>query len=347
MTSLANTHGVHVDMGVQAAGLARTQTKGTQSLVLMQPRETKTVEAKAIEESNLLGDSAFYAWGAGKDRIEGPAWPLTKSLMRVYGNCSLDMEPVQDLADSWVFTARAVDHETGYSISRQFRQSKKWQVFGKFDEARKDDIRFQIGQSKALRNVALAFLPEWLVDRCMDAAKGGVKAKIEKAIAEYGQDKVVVRMIQRLGAIGVSEARLLSCMGRKALAALTLEDLVIVSGGIAAVEKGSDSAAEVFPDVKETPTGHGPDGLSAALGMKPAAADAPVSEIAAGPIGEAEAAAIKAKEAAAAPKPEPVAKKSKFNDNGDLIEEAATSAPSTVDRSPPPSAGKGRKSSQV
>ncbi len=246
MSALANTT-THIDMGAQAAGLARTQTAGTQSLIRVEPRVIKKVEQAALQEATLLGASAFYGWGAGKDRIEGPAWPLTKSLMRIYGNCSLDMEPVQDLPDAWVFTARAVDHETGYSISRQFRQSKRWVVHGRFDDARKDDIRFQIGQSKALRNVALAFLPEWLVDRSMDEAKGGVKAAIEDAVGKHGTDKVLARMLERLKRVGVDEPRLLGAMGVKALAALTIEDLVIIHCGITAVEKGVDSVDEVFP----------------------------------------------------------------------------------------------------
>ena len=234
-------------MGAQAAGLARTQTRGTQSLVMMQPRDIKVFEKKAIEEASLLGERAMYGWGAGKDRIEGPAWPLTKSLMRVYGNCSLDMEPVQDLADAWVFTARAVDHETGYSISRQFRQSKKWEVHGRHAEARKEDVRFQIGQSKALRNVALAFLPEWLVDKAFDAAKGNIRADIEKAVTTHGMEKVVARAIERAASIGCSEARLLAVMGRKARQAITVEDLIIILCGIKAVETKTDTLDDVFP----------------------------------------------------------------------------------------------------
>jgi len=237
---------VVVDQG-PAAQMMRTQTRGTQALAVMQPRVIRAVEAAAIQEASLLGDSAFYGWGAGKDRVEGPAWPLTKSLMRIYGNCSLDMEPVQELSDGWVFTARAVDHETGYSISRQFRQSKRWTVHGKFDDARKEDIRFQIGQSKALRNVALAFLPDWLVDRAMDTAKGNVKAQIIAAVEKHGLDQVIARAVERAKAIGCDEARLLAAMGRSALPAITIEDLIIIYGGVRAIEKGTDTLDEVFP----------------------------------------------------------------------------------------------------
>jgi len=260
---MSQIQSVHVDQGAQAAGLMRAQTRGTQALIRVEARDIKRVESAAIVEAQLLGYAAVYGWGQGQDRIEGPAWPLTKSLMRVYGNCSLDMDPVQDLPDAWVFTARAVDMETGYSISRQFRQSKNWKVYGKHDEARKEDVRFQIGQSKALRNVALAFLPDWLVDRAMDAAKGGMRERIEKLVAEQ-MDKVspdltddeakaeaTLRVAKaafaKLASMGITEERGLWAVGRKNLAGVTIEDLVVIRGGIAAVEKGTDTADEVFP----------------------------------------------------------------------------------------------------
>lgn len=238
-----------IDMGAQAAGLVRSQTRGSQSLIRLNDRDIVKIEEKAKLEANLLGSLAFYAWGTGKDRIEGPSWELAKALIRVYGNCSLDMDPVQDLVDSWIMTARVVDLETGYSISRQFRQSKKWQVHGRFDEARKDDIRFQIGQSKSLRNVVLSFLPGWLVNRAIDIAKGGVREAIELAIGKHGADKVIAKCIERCERIGVDEARLLDTMGRKSRQAITVEDLVILQGGISAIESGQDTVDSVFPIV--------------------------------------------------------------------------------------------------
>lgn len=246
-----------------ATGLTRTQTTGTQAMVQMQPRDIREVERRVKEEAAMLGEAALYAWGSGKDRIEGPSWELAKSIMRQYGNCSLDMDPVQDLADAWVFTARSVDHETGFSISRQFRQSKRWTVHGKHDEARKEDVRFQIGQSKALRNVAMSFLPGWLVTRALDEAKGGVRAAIEATINSMGLEKTVGILIdKRAKGIGLDENRLLTAMGRDNRHQLTIDDLVIVASGIKAIESGADTLDIVFP-VPEKPAaaGEATDGL--------------------------------------------------------------------------------------
>ena len=79
-----------------------------------------------------------------------------------------------------------MDLETGFTLDRQFRQAKKWTVHGKFDESRKEDIRFQIGQSKAVRNVILNALPSILIDKAMTAAKAGVMAKVKAFVKTKG-----------------------------------------------------------------------------------------------------------------------------------------------------------------
>lgn len=227
--------------------MQRVKTEYTTAIAVQQPRVLTRVEKMAMEESALLGSDAFYGWGAGKDSVEGPSVGLAMSLCRCWGNCAVDMGEVQDLPDAWIFTAKFVDLETGYTLTRQFRQSKKWVVHGKFDEARKDDIRFQIGQSKAVRNVVLNAVPKWLTRRALDKAKGGVREAIEEAIKIHGMEKVVVKAVSRLADLGVDEARILAAMGRKAVAALTVEDLVILRGNIAALESGADDIDGVFP----------------------------------------------------------------------------------------------------
>ncbi len=227
--------------------MQRVKTEYTTAIAVQQPRVLTRVEKMAMEESALLGSDAFYGWGAGKDSVEGPSVGLAMSLCRCWGNCAVDMGEVQDLPDAWIFTAKFVDLETGYTLTRQFRQSKKWVVHGKFDEARKDDIRFQIGQSKAVRNVVLNAVPKWLTRRALDKAKGGVREAIEQAIEKHGVEKVISSAMDRLAKLGVDEPRILAAMGRKAVAALTVEDLVILRGNIAALESGADDIDGVFP----------------------------------------------------------------------------------------------------
>ena len=227
----------------------RVATKYTTAMSVQRPRSLKDVERRALEEARLLGASAFYAWGQNKDRIEGPSKHLSNALVRCYGNCAVDMAEVQETEDAWIFTANFVDLETSFTLARQFRQSKKWVIYGKFDEARKEDIRFQIGQSKAVRNVILNAIPEWLVSRALDEAKGGVRELIEKLVAEKGLPAVAAAAMKKLSEHGVDEQRVLEAMDRKAIGALTVEDLVILKGNIAAIESGADTADSIFPVV--------------------------------------------------------------------------------------------------
>lgn len=252
-------------------GVQKVQTQYATSMSVQRPRELRAVEHSAMDEASLLGADAFYAWGAGKDSICGPSVGLAMCLVRCWGNCAVDMGEVQDTPDAWIFTAKFVDLETGYTLTRQFRQSKDWAVYGKFDEARKDDIRFQIGQSKAVRNVILNAVPRWLVNRALDKAKGGVREAIEKAVEQYGMEKVVAKAMGSLAELGADENRVLAAMGRKTAQAITIEDLVILRGSIAALESGADDVDGVFPVkvAEQAPqAARGAAGLAAKLAAK-------------------------------------------------------------------------------
>lgn len=247
------------DAQVPAVPVQRVQTKYTTAMAVQAPRELTAVEGRSLQEAALLGSDAFYGWGAGKDRIEGPSKELAMALVRCYGNCAVDLGEVQETRDAWIFTATFVDLETGFTLARQFRQSKAWQVFGKFDDARKDDIRFQIGQSKAVRNVILNALPGWLVRRALDRAKGGVREAIEAYIAKNGMDKAIAFAMSRCEKCGAKPENVLYAMGRKNAASLTIEDLVILAGSVAILESGQDTVESVFPnppaETAETPQG--------------------------------------------------------------------------------------------
>lgn len=275
-----NSDGTDIDQMPQV-GMQKVQTQYTTAIAVQRPRDLRSVEARAMQEASILGADAFYGWGAGKDRVEGPSKELAMMLVRVYGNCAVDLGEVQETTDAWIFTAKFIDLETGFTLSRQFRQSKRWTVFGKFDEARKEDIRFQIGQSKAVRNVILNAVPGWLVTRGLDKAKGGVRENIEKLIGQHGIEKVQSQYIKLLTDLGATETRVLEAMGRKVIASLTVEDLVIMAGGIAALKSGAETVDVLFPaKVAELPpaTGDKADALADRLTSKPKGEEPPPAD---------------------------------------------------------------------
>ena len=253
--------------------LQQVKTDYTTAVAVQLPRTLSIIKRRVEEEADLAGAAFFYGWGAGKNQIEGPSVKMANALVRCYGNCAVDMRPVQETDDAWIFTAVFVDIETGFTLSRQFRQSKKSVVHGKHDEVRKDDIRFQTGQSKALRNVVLNAVPIGLVDAGMKRAKSGVLAAIDHAIANNGIGVVVDRMLEAFGKSGVTEERLLYKLGKPSRDGIKPDDLVRLKGDLRAIQDGQERAIDLFPEPGKKFSDPTEAMLTASAGM-----DAPAQE---------------------------------------------------------------------
>ena len=232
-----------------AAGGTLQQIRGSYATAIacQIPRQLDIVRRRIEDEGRLAGEDFYYGWGVGKEKIEGASIKLANALARCWGNCAIELLPVQETGDSWIFTAVFVDLETGFTLPRQFRQAKNWKVYGKHDEARKDDIRFQIGQSKAIRNVILNALPASLVDRAMIAAKSGVRSKLEAYITKNSLAAAQDLLVGELAKQGVKEDAILRRCRVVERKALSVEDLVILRGDIHALNEGQARPEELFP----------------------------------------------------------------------------------------------------
>lgn len=239
--------------------------------------------AKMLEqEARVAGESFFYGWGAGKNRIEGPSVGLAMAAARIWGNCAVDFKEMQETDSSWVFTSYFIDLQTGFTLGRQFRQSKHSEVHGKHDPERKDDMRFQIGQSKAARNVVVNALPKWMISRAVQAAKEGVRKRISKYIEENGLIAAVAICAKGLKKHGVTEEAILDKFEKPNIEGLTLDDVVMMRGDLYALDESQDRAESLYPLLKT------------AAGKPKAAATSSINE----KLKAADAAASKAKEAA-------------------------------------------------
>lgn len=230
---------------------------------VQKPRNLKEVEKEFLFEADLAGASFYYGWGvqdkgAGKNKaVEGPSIGLAKSLMRCWGNCAVEMLPVSETPQAYFFTAAFIDLEKGVTITRQFRQSKNWQVYGKMDAERKEDVRFQIGQSKAIRNVIRAALPDWMVQRGLERAKQGEMAKLDKYIEKNGIEKAREVITEELKKFGVTLELILAKLERPTFAAITKEDMVLLKGDIQALRTGQDSLESLYPFKDAVSNGNG------------------------------------------------------------------------------------------
>lgn len=242
----------------QGATLQQVRTQFCTAVKVQLPRPTlQEICSKCENEAFMSGDEFYYAWAAKNSdgttgRIEGPSVKMANAAVRLYGNCATDLAPVQETATSYIFTAYFVDLETGFTMARQFRQSKKWKVHGKFDDERKEDMRFQIGQSKALRNVILNALPAVLFKKMLAKAKEGVRKDIEESINKYGRDKVIEKMLAHFKTLGVSKENIENVMNKK-IEALDLEDIVRLRGDIEAIHSGQELPETLFPESENKP----------------------------------------------------------------------------------------------
>lgn len=236
------------DMGA-VAGRQMSGNKFTVAQRVIVKRENSDIAKRMKSEARASGESMYYGWGSGKDRVVGPSIRLAQAAARCYGNVAIDMGPVVDQEDAWIFTAYFIDLETGFTYGRQFRQSKSWTVFGKMDEHRKSDIRFQIGQSKAIRNVIINCIPDWIINGAMREAMTGVREKVIKYVNEHGIEKAIEKLVVGFAKHGVVLEDILQKVGVSEAKAIDINMIVMLRGDLYALETGADHATELFPNM--------------------------------------------------------------------------------------------------
>ena len=230
--------------------LQAIQTPYATAISVQIPRDLAEIERKCLIEASLAGSSCYYGWTAKGTKIEGPSIECAMIAMRNWGNAALEMSSVQETDEAYIITAYFIDLESGTTIGRQFRMSKTYTVYGDMDEVRKDDIRFQVGQSKAQRNVILRSLPNWLFVKMMDKAKAGVKDIITKKVGKDGIEKVKNAVVKALVSEVVKLDRVERKLGKKKKA-WDVDTLVILEGDLRALIEETDSAENIFPPIEE------------------------------------------------------------------------------------------------
>lgn len=265
----------------------------------------------------------MYRWpvklkGGGKAYVEGPTIKLANDLARIYGNCRVDTW-MYETATHYVFSSTFTDYETGYQLNRMFKQ-RKGQTMGLKDADRQEDIVFQIGQSKSIRNVVVNALRTY-ADFMMEEAQDSLLDWIEG-----NQDKARARLVEHFAALQIDMARVNRVIGRPAEKWL-VPDMARLQAEIQSIQDGMADGDDLYPV----------DDLEAA-DLKDAADKKPTPEREQQPVDEAaepdktedkppaetkaqKAAAAKAKKAAAAKaKKEAAAKKDKPADTDEVVD---------------------------
>lgn len=216
-------------------------------VITAQKVEVKRDLSKVVQDIKVSaavgGENWYYGWNVTKkdgtkERVEGPSIKCALNVVRIFGNCQVDTR-VMDNGAHWIIYARFVDYETGFSLTRPFQQRKNQQTI-KGDADRALDIAFQIGVSKAIRNVVCNALEMW-TDLGFEEAKKSLVEKIGRNLEAYKQ-----RVSKRLVELDVTVKRVEIILGRP-FNDWTAPDVAKVIAQIKAINDGMATIDETWP----------------------------------------------------------------------------------------------------
>ena len=229
---------------MSGGGMIQSRTAYTTAMTVIRPRNLNVVVDRCMQEAAIAGDEFYYAWKQGGSMIEGLTIGAAMSIARNLGNCAIPVT-VEETKDTYIFTATFIDLETGFNLQRGFRQNKKSpkNKSGKdiYEGERGADIVFQIGQSKAIRNVVTSSIPKWLQNKVMAKAKENVVGKIE----QMGKPKATEFVLKKAAALAIPTEILEASFGKQA--GWDTIKLVGISGALRGIEDGFLTVAEAFP----------------------------------------------------------------------------------------------------
>jgi hypothetical protein len=214
-------------------------------------RDEKKIADRVRMMAAAAGDNWYYRYpvqkkGGGTEYIEGPTIKLANDLARIYGNCEVETR-VTDLGDSWLIYARFTDYESGFSMTRPFQQRKSQRGMRTGDE-RALDIAFQIGASKAIRNVVVNSL-QTFADFAFQEARNALVDKVGKSLEHYR-----TRTQERLKEENIDVRRAEHVIGRAAKN-WTAPDVARVIAMLRSVSDGMNTVDETFPPIEASSAG--------------------------------------------------------------------------------------------
>lgn len=241
-----------VSVGGYAAPTLALQTRSSfqTAVAVNRERNLLKIEQRCIQEAAIAGEEFYYSWKQGGENIEGLSVGAALAIVRNFGNCAVEVQ-VQETPTAYIFNGVFIDLETGFNIVRPFRQNKQSPKTkeGKdiYSGDRGQDVIFQIGTSKAIRNVALNAMPKWLTEKVIREAKRNVVKRIE----EMGSEKAIALCVKKALALGIAKERIENVYGKER--SWDTEKIIKITSAIRAIEDGVERATELFPMLDEQP----------------------------------------------------------------------------------------------
>lgn len=203
-------------------------------------RDIQRVQQQLKVLGNMAGQSWFYSYPVkGGKSIEGPSIKLANDLARTYGNCNIDVRAI-DEPDHWIFYARFHDLESGYSLTRAFQQRKDQGSINTKDVGRQLDIAFQIGQSKAIRNVVVNAL-QTFADFAFRVAREDFVSTVGKNLEKFRG--IAIQTFEKANVDLIRVERVIGKASSKWLAL----DVARLSAEVEAVRDGMATWDDLYP----------------------------------------------------------------------------------------------------
>lgn len=204
--------------------------------------------AKARKELKMLAAGKTDEWGyswpvrnkkTGKmETVEGPSIKCANAVLGVVENMDTQIEVVVT-DEAWIFKVKLYDYERNVENERVFHQRRGVRIFG--DPERDADVAFALGQSKAIRNAVVNYLPE-LVEFAWEESRKALVDTILKDPKGFKQ-----RIYDKLKALSVPVERVVAWVGRGDKA-WNAEDMARITGALTAITEGVVRADAIWPD---------------------------------------------------------------------------------------------------
>jgi hypothetical protein len=239
--------------------LVRPTTGLAERVIGAQPvaiyRDEPKIMAKLKTMAAAAGKDWFYRYpvttkGGGQNWIEGPSIKLANAVFRVVGNIIEELREL-DYGNAWVFYVRLTDLENGSSMERAFRQHKaQVSIGGKQakDAERQQNIAYQIGQSKAIRNCIVNFLQTY-TDFAFEEAQNSLVDKIGVDLEGWR-----TRTLQGLANVPIDVARVERVIGRAHKDWLA-PDVAQIVAMMHSIKDGMATVDETFPAIESAEAG--------------------------------------------------------------------------------------------
>lgn len=233
-------------------GGIQTRTQYHTAIQVQRPRDLDAVVRAVEREAQFAGTDFYYRWPVkdkqtGKTKIvKGGSIGLAMAMAREWTNCAIPVD-MREEGGKWLFTASFVDLERGFTVTRTFRQAIPLEAPGKYDADRWQDMKFQVGQSKAIRNVIFAGTPRWLREKAVRIAE---EAEANKIGGKEGIDKAVKKALAEFEKLGISKERVIAIFD-KPLNDFDMDDILTLRSFYKQLTENEATAEQLFPPIEK------------------------------------------------------------------------------------------------